>query len=230
MDNSESPNRFPIVKVRKIYRLAQYFIFLHFKILFGLRIEGRENVPARGHFILASNHSSWFDPPIIGSCCPREIAYAAKKELFEMFLLGSIVKFFNSIPVSRSGFDRTALVKLGETLDSGNGIIMFPEGTRFSDDKLHPPKAGVGMLAIRHRVPVVPVYINSDRFRASLFRRNLRVRFGKVFTIDDLGLTEESRKDGYRKMSLEVMRRIADIGNAEFVENLKNALEGEKVI
>jgi len=222
MDNSESLNRFPIVRVRKIYLLTRYFIYSLFKILYGLRVEGNENVPARGPFILASNHSSWFDPPIIGSCCPREIAYAAKKELFEMFLLGSIVKFFNSIPVRRSGFDRTALVKLGEKLDSGSGIIMFPEGTRFRDGKLHPPKAGVGMLAIRHRVPVVPVYISSSRFRTSLFRRNLRVKFGKVLTIDDLGLNEESGKNGYRKMSFEVMRRIADVGNAEFVEDLRN--------
>ncbi len=124
MDNSESLNRFPIVKVRKVYRFAQYLVFAFFKILFGLRIEGSENVPTSGPFILGSNHSSWFDPPIIGCCCPREISYAAKKELFEIFLLGPIIRFYNAIPVSRSGFDRTALVKLGETLDSGTFVIV----------------------------------------------------------------------------------------------------------
>jgi len=207
---------------RLLYRLTQKFIICIFKVFFGLKVEGRENVPKSGPFILASNHQSWSDPPMIGSSCPREIFYAAKKELFNIFILGSLVRYYNSIPVRRSGFDRVALVKLGEALESGNGIIIFPEGTRFKDGKLHSPKLGVGMLALKYDVPIVPVYSRgSANIRFQLFKRNLRLRFGKPFTLYDIGLSAAEGKDGYKAVADETMRRIAAVGGVSPPEDLK---------
>ncbi len=185
------------------------------KVLFGLRVHGRENVPRTGPFIYASNHKSFFDPPIVGSTSPREIHFAAKKELFKVPLVGRLVRYLNSVPVKRKGFEREALVRLGEVLEQGGGIIIFPEGTRYLDDKLHHPKAGVGLMAIKYDVPIVPVYISGSAFiKRQLFRRRLSITFGKPFLVTDLG-DYPAGKDAYQMAANSVMRRIAEVGGVE---------------
>lgn len=201
--------------VRLGYRFVQWLARTLFGTLFGLRIDGRENVPRRGPFILASNHQSWFDPPIVGSTCPREIHYAAKKELFTTPIVGSLVTYLNSIPVRRSGFDREALIRLGEVLASGGAVIFFPEGTRFLDGKLHPPKAGVGMMALKYNVPIVPVYVSgSARIRRQILKRRLKVTFGRPFTLAELGELHRG-KEAYYAVAEAVMKRIAEVGGVE---------------
>ena len=201
---------------RFLYSLTQLLVFLSFKILFGLKVSGRKNVPDKGSFILASNHQSWFDPPIIGASCPRELHYAAKKELFDIFLLGSLVRYFNSIPVKRSGFDRAALVKLTEELKRGNCIIIFPEGKRFKDGRLHPAKPGVGLLALQLNTPILPCYIEgSNKLNRQVIGRRLRLVFGKPFMISDLDLGDIDGKDAYRAIADLVMVKIAELGGIE---------------
>lgn len=205
-----------VVRIRFFYYFSQFFIIALCKLLFGLRIEGRKNVPLKSAFILASNHQSWFDPPIIGSACPREVCFAAKRELFKTPILGALVRYYNSIPVNRSGFDRAALKSLSQALENDRGIIIFPEGTRFLDGKLHSPKSGVGMLAINHDVPIVPVYISGTiKIRRQLFGRRVRVKFGSPFSLSDAGLENVKGKEGYRTVADEVMRRIAKTGGVE---------------
>ena len=204
-------------RVRPAYWCVQFFVRFIFRVCFGLRLEGRRNVPRTGPFILASNHQSWFDPPIVGASCPREIFFAAKQELFKPPVLRHIVKFLNSIPIKRSGFDRDALVKLGQTLENGFGIIIFPEGTRFLDGKLHPPKLGVGMLASKYHVPIIPVHVTgSCNLRNQLIGRKLRVQFGKPIEPSEFPIEEGSkRKDRYIGISNLVMQRIAQIGGVD---------------
>lgn len=130
-------------RTRAIFRLTQLFVAGLFKLFIGLKIEGAENVPRSGAFYLASNHQSWFDPPIVGSTCPRELFFAAKLELFKTPVLGFLVKYYNSLPVRRDGFDRALLKSAGEVIKAGYGLILFPEGTRYLDGNLHTPRAGI---------------------------------------------------------------------------------------
>ncbi len=202
--------------IRFGYRMSQAIVRIAFKLLFGLRIEGLENIPLEGAFILASNHQSWFDPPIVGSSCPREIHFAAKKELFSMPVVGTVIKYLNSIPVNRSGFDRAFLKKLFKALTGESGIIIFPEGTRHLDGKLRTAKAGIGMIAIKSKAKIIPVYVSgSAQIGAQLFRRNLKIRYGKPFDLPDLGLPDANGKEGYRAVSDAVMMRIAETGGVE---------------
>ncbi len=212
VDPERNPNR-----TRPAYWCIQLFVRCIFRVCFGLKLEGRSNVPRTGGFILASNHQSWFDPPIVGSSCPREIFFAAKQELFKTPVLRHIVKFLNSIPIRRSGFDRDALTKLGAMLDGGFGIIIFPEGTRFLDGKLHPPKFGVGMLAAKHQLPIVPVHVSgSNNLRNQLIGRKLRVRFGIPIEPSEFPNEQvEKRKEHYIKISNLVMQRIALLGGVD---------------
>jgi len=206
-------------KIRFSYRLAQIFLTAVFKFFFGLKVTGRTNIPVVGPIILASNHQSWFDPLMIGSSCPREIHYAAKRELFDNIILGPFVRHFNSIPVKRSGFDRKALVKLKEVLEGGGGMIIFPEGTRFKDGNLHTPKLGVGMLALHSQAQIVPCYISgSARLERQILGRGLKIRFGKPFICDDLKLDGLNNKDSYQAIANEVMHKIAELGGIKTSE------------
>jgi len=198
---------------RFLYRVTQMFVRIGFILLFGLRVRGRENVPARGAFIIASNHQSWFDPPLVGSTCPREVYYAAKQELFTTPIFGSLIRYYNTLPVHRSGYDRRVLNLLSQALDAGNGITIFPEGTRFLDGRLHKPKPGVGILAVKHNPIIVPVYINGTaRLPSQIFRRGVRIRFGKPFRIDPDELEAATDKERYRSAADIIMTHIAETG------------------
>lgn len=207
---SHSPDR-----IRLLYRLVQLFALTIFRTFFGLTIKGRENVPVKGAFILASNHQSWFDPPIVGSSCPREIFFAAKKELFKTPILGPVVKFLNSIPVRRSGSDREALEMIEEVLKHGFGVIIFPEGTRFLDGKLRPAKPGIGLIAVKSGVPIVPVYVrNSAKLRRQFWRRSLQITYGKPF-LPPTPKDGVEHKEVIRNFAQVVMEHIALTGGVE---------------
>lgn len=200
-------------RVRLGYWLAQKFLYFLFRSLYGLEVRGRENIPASGPFILASNHQSWFDPPLVGCSCPREVAYAAKVELFRHILLGPLVRYFNAVPVKRGGFERQAIQRLGEYLEKGLGVVIFPEGTRFLDGKLRPPKSGVGMLVLKYDVPVVPTFVSgSARIRRQLWRRSLRVSFGEPFRMKDIDTALYPGRDLYDKLAWGIMERVAKVG------------------
>lgn len=186
-------------------------------MLFGLKVVGLQHIPRKGPVILVSNHQSWFDPPLLGATFPRELHYAAKAELFRTPVLSALVKYYNSIPVKRSGYDRALLQRLAEVLTAGGAVLIFPEGTRYLDGRLHPPKAGVGMLALKHaQVPVVPACVTgSARLRRQVLGRRLRVAYGPSFTAADLSLTTQNGKEAYYALADEVMRRIAAVGGLE---------------
>lgn len=123
-------------------------------------IYGAENVPRTGSFILAGNHASFFDPPAFGCALPREIAYFARKTLFKPGWPDKLLRTLNSIPVDRDGdSDVAAFKQVFRTLKGDLGIMLFPEGTRSPDGKLQSAKKGVGLIACKSQVPVVPARI-----------------------------------------------------------------------
>ena len=141
-----------------LYRCAQTIFFLYFKIFHRFRVSGLEHVPSDGAFLLASNHVSFFDPPALGCRVPRDLHYFAKKSLFKG-LLGKLITAFNSIPVDRESSDVSSFKKALKVLDKGSPLLVFPEGTRSLDGSLQTAKAGVGLIAIKANVPVLPARV-----------------------------------------------------------------------
>jgi len=200
---------------RKItHVLIAWLIRTNLKVFFGLKVKGLENIPSQGAFILASNHQSLMDPPLIGSVCPRGLYVAAKKELLEIVVIGRIIRYLNAIPVRRSGYDRGVLKLLGEALDKGYGINIFPEGTRSRDGKLGKPRPGVGVLSKNHNAVVVPVYISgSSDLRKQFFKRKLVIKFGNPLDFKAQNFSDsKNEKEIYREISVEVLRSIAKTG------------------
>jgi 1-acyl-sn-glycerol-3-phosphate acyltransferase len=195
--------------MRPLYKWSWRFLNLFLKTLFGFRVKGQEMIPDGGAVIVASNHISLVDPPVVGAAIPRESHFLAKKELFESRLLGALIKAYNTVPVNRGRPDRAALRRIAELLRQEQVVLLFPEGTRGPGDRLLTGKLGVGKLAVEGHVSIVPAYIcGSNRLRQTLIRkRRLTVTFGPIVPdswIRSLG----QDKSAYRQVVQEVMSRI----------------------
>ena len=182
--------------------------------LSGWEVRGREHVPPSGGVIVASNHISFWDPPLVGTAAIRELHFLAKEELFRPPVLGSLIRSYNAIPIRRGVADLSGLNKAMDVLRAGHALIMFPEGTRNRSGELRSARPGVGMLAVATDARVVPAYISgSDRPGKWLFRRgSLRVSFGPSRTWRELAGPEADLEPGralYTSVGDGVMREIA---------------------
>lgn len=129
------------------------------KTFFGYRVIGAENMIEEGPCIIAANHCSYLDPPLVGIACRRAIHYLARKSLLDLPLLGPILPELNVIPVDQKNADRSALMGAIRVVRHGGAVLIFPEGTRSADGELQPARPGLGMIAAKTGAPVVPVHV-----------------------------------------------------------------------
>ncbi|HBB33222.1 MAG TPA: 1-acyl-sn-glycerol-3-phosphate acyltransferase [Cyanobacteria bacterium UBA8803] len=121
------------------------------------RIYGAEQVPRQGPLIVASNHASDFDPPIVSNCLQRPVAFMAKEELFRIPILKQAIKLYGAYPVKRGAADRSAIRAALDCLSEGWAVGVFLEGTRTIDARINNPKLGAALIAAKAQVPLLPV-------------------------------------------------------------------------
>jgi 1-acyl-sn-glycerol-3-phosphate acyltransferase len=172
--------------MRPAYRLTAFIVRSLARLVFGLKITGREHVPLTGRLLIAANHVSKADPPLVGCCIPREVYYAAQIELFRGFL-GVLVRFYNSIPVRRSGVDKEAVQQLIRLLTEEKAVVIFPEGGRSRHGIVKPPKPGVGLLAIQTGASIVPVHIQGSHHWEGGFKSWIKLIFRRDKLSVDIG-------------------------------------------
>jgi 1-acyl-sn-glycerol-3-phosphate acyltransferase len=152
------------------YYFAGFIFRNYLRLFFGLGVYGRENVPQSGGLVVASNHISWYDPPLVGCVLPREVRYMAKKELFEKQPMRWLAVALRSFPVDREGNDTGAIKEALRILRAEGAVGIFPEGTRYAEvgQAFH----GAAFLAQRAKAPLLPV---------ALWREGRRfgIRFGE---------------------------------------------------
>jgi len=183
-------------------------------VLTGMSVRGLDLLPRTGGVIVAANHISFWDPPLIGSAIAREVYFLAKEELFETPVLGPLIRSLNAIPIRRGAADLQGLARASEALKRGGAVLLFPEGSRMRDGELHPARPGVGLLAVQADVPIAPCYISgSNPTPAWVVRRErVRIDFGppldwRVFAGGDLDLTPGRAL--YQRIGASVMQDIA---------------------
>ena len=182
-----------------------------------LEVVGRERIPREGPLILAANHVHLLDPPLVAACAGRRVHPMAKRELFEIPLIGWFFHAYGAFPVRRFSADMGALRVARNILRNGEAVLMFPEGTRGvragAATELRPALPGSAVVAQMSHAPVVPVAITGSNvrlpgvFAAWLFGRrpHIRVEFGEPVTIDD-----PARGGGSPEVETDrLMRRIA---------------------
>lgn len=141
------------------YKIQWFPLRLLARSYFRLTVKGIEHIPPTGPILLAANHCSYLDPPMIGLGLPRQISFLAKQELFRIPLLGMWLRWVGSFPVARGQGDMKALRTSLRLLKDDAVILLFPEGTRSHDGTLQPLETGVAWLAIQSGAPVLPVYV-----------------------------------------------------------------------
>ena len=144
-------------------------------------VAGLENLPLSGGFIVAANHASHLDPPIVGQFLTRQVTFFARKTLWKPGIASWWLDAVGTIPVDRDGgASLDAIKRVLQALARGKVVIVFPEGTRSPNGELQAPKAGVGLLACKAHVPVVPARVFGS-FEA--FGRDGRLRLGSPVSV-----------------------------------------------
>ena len=141
------------------YRVGWTMFRLIYSTFFRWKLVGREHVPLTGSVILAGNHASFIDPPLIGCALPRDINYLGRESLFRYPVVGWVLRSWNSVPVDRDGGGARGLKAILDRLLKGGAIILFPEGTRTKDGRLQPARSGVGLTVIKSEAVVIPVRV-----------------------------------------------------------------------
>ena len=136
-----------------IYWLGKLFLGCIAKAFFGYNVVGHDKRIESGGAIIASNHASFMDPPLVGVAYNGDIHYLARSTLFQGFFSWLLPRW-NAVPVDRDAADLKSMKTILRTLKEGKRVLMFPEGTRSEDGSLLPAKPGVGMLIAKGQVPV----------------------------------------------------------------------------
>ncbi len=202
-----------------------------FATYFRWRVYNHERVPLRGAVILAANHASFLDPPLVGSGLHRDINYLARKSLFRYPVLGWILRKVNAIPVDREGGGAAGLKAIMDRLHAGGAIILFPEGTRTLDGQLQPARSGIGLTVIKSDAPVIPVRVfGTHRAWGKGVRVprpvSVAVKYGQPMCFDHLRAEAKEcskvrLKEIYQQVADEIMAAIAKL---EPLEDKTNAL------
>lgn len=201
--------------MRPLWRIGYWLLYSIARVAFGLKIEGRQLVPKAGGLIIASNHLSNMDAPLVGvGVGVRELHFLAKAGLFKGSKFFTwLISYFNAIPLKGSGGSVETFRRIVGLLKKGNAVVIFPEGTRSRTGLMQEPQVGLGYLATKTGVDILPVYLKGTNARLLdlvLRRSQFVVRFGQP--IDPVTISGNmNRKAQYRRISEEVMRSIVTL-------------------
>ncbi len=195
-----------------LYNLGKFISFCIVKFFLGFKVSGQENIPKKGGFIIASNHCSFLDPPTVGAGCPRRLNYMAKAGLFKIPVIADILRNVSAFPVKRESADRTAIREALRRLGRGEGLVLFPEGTRQPEGALGQAEPGIGFLAVKAEVPVIPAYLKGTGKalpKGAKFLRKSKVTlvFGKQIIVE--------RRMPYQEVSNVIMDEIRRLSHGK---------------
>lgn len=189
-----------------VYNLSRFLAGVIARGFFHLKVSGTENIPKKGAFILACNHLSYLDPGIVAVACPRRINFIARDDLFTVHPFFSWwLRNVDVIPVKRNSADISAFKESMRRLSAGKGLLIFPEGSRQKAGVLGKPEEGVGFLAVKSNVPVIPVFIKGTekalpRDAKKLQIHPISISFGEQISLE--------RRMPYQDAALEIMNGI----------------------
>lgn len=198
-----------------IYWLGWMAFGAAFRSLFGLRILGEENLITEGPVLVASNHQSFLDPPLIGNLYKDEMVYLARKTLFTGVTRWLYTQW-NAIPVDQDRPDMASLKTIIKRLKEGHRVLVFPEGERTYDGNLGEAAPGIGLIAVKSGVPIQPVRISGAR--EALPRGSGRIRLARI-TVSvgpPIRLTHEElkaakNKEDYDRIAKRIMAAIQSL-------------------
>ncbi|MEY2398990.1 MAG: 1-acyl-sn-glycerol-3-phosphate acyltransferase [Actinomycetota bacterium] len=206
------------------YWIVKWILTPILRLLFKVKVEGVENVPADGPLIIASNHVSFSDSIFLPLVLKRRITFVAKAEYFDDWKTAWFFRAVGQIPIRREGGDASqrALDTASEVLDGGGVFGIYPEGTRSPDGRLYKGHTGIARLALKNKTPIVPVAMIGTREAQPIgqvkpnFFSPITIRFGKPLTYEHLAAQADDRMV-LRSITDEVMYELRELSGQEYV-------------
>ena len=204
-----------VKKQKRSYRFFYYTLGWIIRFFHRIKVTGRENIPRSGGGILCANHIAILDIFSIGASVPRPINFLAKRELFKIPILSSLIRSAGAIPLERKKTDLGAIRRSTELAANGNLVAIFPQGHRQpgknpADTEY---KSGAALVAYRSGVPIIPICIKMKRQKYRIFRRT-EIIIGKPLSQEELGFVNGGSAE-YREAAAKVFNEICRLGNFE---------------
>jgi long-chain acyl-CoA synthetase len=194
---------------------------LFFRLFSRMSIKGRDNIPERGPYMLASNHASYLDGFVVGAAIPfstfENLYFLGISKFFTGSIKGVLARMSHVIPIDAEAYLNRALQMSSYVLNQGKSLCIFPEGGRSFGREVLPFKKGVGIIALERNIPVVPVYIEGSSNalpRGTAFIRPVRIRviFGKPFSIGDIDMNKKPAiVDEYQFFADQLRERVTSL-------------------
>ena len=179
-----------------MYNFLLKIVGFYYKIFFRAKFYGIKNIPLTGGLLFCANHLSNNDPVIVATHIPRKLGFMAKKELFKVPVISSVVKWAGAFPVDRSTSDIRAVKVALTILKNGSPLMIFPEGRRNKKFAANGIKPGAAVIAAKAEVPILPVYIKG---KYKLFGKT-EVYFGKPISAEEVkAVVEKATEDAENK-------------------------------
>ena len=213
-------------KKGKVYLWLRSIVAPFVRFFHKIEIKGAENVPTDGGYLLCSNHIAKRDVIMLALACPRPIKFIAKKELFSIPLLSTLIKAFGAIGLDRGGNDVAALRTSVDLVKRGEVVSIFPQGHRYPgvNPAKTPLKNGAAMIAFRAQSPIIPVCIKTDGNKYAMFRK-VEVIFGEPIPFDMLGFDKGGNEEYAHATSL-AFEKVVELGG--FNETSEINPEGDR--
>lgn len=185
-----------------------------FTLLGGVKVLHQDRVPSQGPVLIAPIHVSFLDPPIVGCTCRRQLRFMAKEELFRVPLLSPLIKSLGAFPVRRGESDTAAIRKTMDWLESGQAVLVFPEGQRGDGLTMGAVQPGIAVLAKRTKAVIVPVGLSGTEHvlpkgKKGVHPRPMTVVYGEPFTYESSVATGSGVNERQR-FANELARRISE--------------------
>ena len=196
--------------------------WLLFRIGFRLKIVGKSRIKEAwkvGGVLIVANHTSFFDPPVVGFAYGKKAVFLGRKTLFKKGFFAWIYPRLNAIPVDQERGDMTSLKRIIKELRNGNPVLIFPEGERSLDGEIHKGEAGVGLIIAKSKVPVLPMRVFgayealSKESKFPKFFTQITVCVGEMIQFSEDQLKIKSR-EAYQEISDKTIEAIESIERA----------------
>ncbi len=192
-----------------------------FHVLGRVKVTGQENIPYGKPYVVAMNHVSIFDPPLIGAFWPEQLEIIGAADVFDKPGQGQVLKIYGVIPVHRGDYDRALLTKIVRIIKSGFPLLIAPEGGRSHVPAMRRAKSGIAYMVEQTGVPVVPVGLvgTTEDFwqRAKRGERpQLEMRIGKPITLPEITVKGNERHEARQQNADLVMRHLAGLLPVEY--------------
>ena len=216
MHRNSAGSDFSLPWYSRVFRpFSRVFFRNLFRLLSRVQVTGVENIPEDGAYVIAVNHVSIFEPPLITSFWPRSIEVAGAVEILERPIQSQIMRLYGTIPVHRGRFDRQLLKLMVERLKAGRPVLIFPEGTRSRTPGLKKASTGAAYIAAKASVNVLPVGIAGTDILADEIRKfrrtQLKMSVGEMIDIPEIPWRSVERKEILRVQTERIMHAIADL-------------------